>query len=105
MLLLSSGFSSFLLNLIFSQFLASFLFSSVQVALAGESDIVQVKFFFLNLWRTFVKVEIRDVKGSDYELGGAAFTKELALKTKDNKAEKIRLTQKTNLFNKNVKVV
>ena len=52
-----------------------------------------------------VKVEIRDVEGSDYELGGAAFTKELALKTKDNKAEKIRLTQKTNLFNKNVKVV
>ena len=52
-----------------------------------------------------VKVEIRDVEGSDYELGGVAFTKELALKTKDNKAEKIRLTQKTNLFNKNVKVV
>ena len=52
MLLLSSGFSSFLSNLIFSQVLASFLFSSVQVALAGESDIVQVKFFFLNLWKT-----------------------------------------------------
>ena len=52
MLLLSSGFLSFLSNLIFSQVLASFLFSSVHVALAGESDIVQVKFFFLNLWRT-----------------------------------------------------
>ena len=49
------------------------------------------------------KVEMTELSPSDYQLG-PAFTKELSLFGKDNKAEKLRVMQRTSLFNKNFKV-
>ena len=45
-----------------------------------------------------------ELSPSDYQLG-PAFTKELSLFGKDNKAEKLRVMQRPSLFNKNFKVI
>jgi len=50
-----------------------------------------------------VKVKVRPLKPSDYELG-PSFTKEFSLVGKDKKSEKLRVMKKPSLFNKNFKV-
>ena len=47
---------------------------------------------------------MRNLDRSDYELG-PAFTKEFSLVGKDKKKEKLRVMEKSSLFNKNFKVV
>ena len=47
---------------------------------------------------------MRNLKPSDYELG-PSFTKEFSLVGKDKKEEKLRVMEKSSLFNKNFKVV
>ena len=52
----------------------------------------------------FAKVEVVDIPPSDYD-DGPSFTKEFSLVGKDKKKEKLRVMQKSSLFNKNFKVV
>ena len=47
---------------------------------------------------------MRPLEASDYEMG-PSFTKEFSLVGKDKKEEKLRVMEKSSLFNKNFKVV
>ena len=49
------------------------------------------------------KVKVRNMERPDYE-SGPSFTKEFSLVGKDNKEEKLRMMEKTSLFNKKFKV-
>jgi len=77
--------STFTLVLLFT----SCLLCSLPVACESESDVV--------------KVEVVDIPPSDYD-DGPSFTKEFSLVGKDKKKEKLRVMQKSSLFNKNFKV-
>ena len=50
------------------------------------------------------KVKVRNMERPDYE-SGPSFTKEFFLIGKDNKEEKLRMMEKTSLFNKKFKVI
>ena len=81
--------------------------------MAGKSDIFRVKFIFFTILPVSLlallsfnsaQVEVRDMGPSDYQLG-TSFTKEFSLIGRDNKTEKLRVNQKSSLFNKDFKVV
>ena len=104
--------STFTLVLLFT----SCLFCSLPVTCESESDVVKVKYLVKKLFYNsciltepkfssiFAKVEVVDIPPSDYE-DGPSFTKEFSLVGKDKKKEKLRVMQKSSLFNKNFKVV
>ena len=61
-------------------------------------------FYRTKIFFNFAKVEVVDIPPSDYD-DGPSFTKEFSLVGKDKKKEKLRVMQKSSLFNKNFKVV